>query len=240
MVMGKQKGIRLKGTFNGIIYYQSREQDLVRSVPKHVEQTTATIAQAEIFGRAAHLGSMLRQLLAPVLPADAHGKARLRFDDALRKWLRSGLPGSDEPQDNLPFLCNYEFNTEGGLYERLKTKITVSRNSDKGVIVHLPALTPVTDITAPAGTTAVTLKVMVATCPVTGGASMANDEQELLLSYDDAFVPAQDWSLNVASGRGSVTLTAVGLRYHTSKRNPTMKMADPRWTPVGIVAAMYN
>jgi hypothetical protein len=238
--MGKQGDMKFIGTVENLIYYKWRDIYVVRTKPTKVKQTKASIEQSKLFGIAAHTGAVLRSILKPALPDAKDPNMMRRLEQVVVSWLRTGAYKSGEPQNSIPFIMGFEFNESSLLNSRLKLPVTVNRTQRNTIVVSIPAMQPTKDITAPAYTKSVTLKLRAAACSLLNDNSLLCTTKELTIDYNNVLVRAQQIELPLAVEAGNVTLVLMVLEYTVIKNDRKYVVKDKRWMPAGIPGAMWN
>lgn len=236
--MARQTALKFSGSSGGVIFYERQGGYYMRSKPQQVRQTSATKASAVTFGKANTLGKSLRQAMKPILPNATDRQLMYRLSSALQQWLAvkdNGLTGL-QPVAPLQY---FELNTACSLWERCKPKLTVQWQPDGNALLSIPAINPVADITAPAGTTAVQLHIMAVACRLNDAAIQSVQEQTIAYNYTTTNYPSQQVSFSLPVSNGNLLLIAVALLYRLQDM-PERYDSKIQWLPAAVIGAVGN
>ena len=130
--MGRQSNIKLKVTVANIIYYERLGEYYIRSKPQVIKQSAATKAHSKLFGSAARLEKVYRNMLSPVIPFAVNLSMQRKFRSFLYKYL---IAETTDTKNDISVRADYfEFNTECSLRERFRVPIRVEiRDAEKMV-----------------------------------------------------------------------------------------------------------
>jgi hypothetical protein len=182
-------------------------------MPLEVKQTAATKNRSRNFGIASASGSTLRELLLPALPFPKDRNMQNRFSGAIAKWLALSDVKDLQPEDNIPYIQDFNFNAQTSIAERWRVAISVTQSGDGQIAVHIPAFVPAKDIIAPAHTTMVVCTIATASCRLKDGTEKGNFEVTMEIPYNEDMINDQTLSFPVDTSNGSLVITAASFRY---------------------------
>ena len=240
LLMARQMGTELIGTIDNLIFYKWRDVYAVRTKPAEVKQSAASIAQRSVFGKAAHLGKVLRQLLTPVLPYVKDRDAMRRWEKAIAGWLRTSAPVDGKGEDRLPGIEGFEFNKDCPFYEKVKVSIGVERRGEDGVAVLLPSVNVLRDMVAPEGTCAIMWKLQVVRCGLERDENPESVGVEWKMRYDDVTTEAREVVVPVTSMAGCVVIVVVALVYTVAADGVETEAREKEWLPAGVVGGLWG
>jgi len=220
--MGTQKNIRLSGTVENIIYYQSRGGSYVRSKPARVKQSKATRKRSTDFGKAATMEKIFRGLLADTIPHPNELAMQRRFRTACYQYLIAQTS-----------LSGFSFSDETKLSERLKLMPKLVQTGSGNLLLQLPDLIPAKHIVAPAHSAQVLLHIGIAYCSLEKSADNKRFSQQIAIPFNHPLIPAREIMIPFTLPTNGVLLLAIGLRYYKEKDNTMIQ--DKRWLPAGII-----
>jgi hypothetical protein len=133
---------------------------------------------------------------------------------------------------------HFFFTKEQPFGERFKAPLTISQQGDV-VTVHIDAFIP-RRISAPVGTSWVTLIISVAGCLLKTGEPLGNETHTIEIPYNDMLIPAQVLKFNVAAITGSLTVTAARLIYKKFPYNAWENINNKAFLPAGVIDTRYE
>jgi len=234
--MALQTANYLSGRIENIIFYKSRGKYFARSMPVNVKQTMATKTRSSNFGIASAAGSTLRGLLMPVLPFPKDRNMQNRFSGAIAKWLARSNVNDLQPEYNLPYVQDFNFNAQTSIAERWKIAIAVTQTADGGIAVHIPAFVPANDIIAPAHTTVVLCTVVAAWCRLKDGTAAGNFALTMEMPYNQDVINEQTLSFPVVTSNGHLVITAASFRYVLAGGKPNENIS---FIPSSVIDVRY-
>ena len=234
--MARQTALKFSGTVGSVIFYERLGGYYMRSKPKQVRQTTATKASAVTFGKANTLCKSLRQAMKPILPSATDRQLMYRLNSALQQWLAINNAAATGIQP-VPSLQYFQLNTACSLQERCRPPFTVQWQAGGTALLNIPAINPVADITAPAGTKAVQVHMMAIACRVSDATIQSVQEQTITYDYTATDYPSRQVPFAWPVGNGNLLLIAVALRYRLQDM-PERYCTKTEWLPAGIVGAV--
>jgi hypothetical protein len=231
--MARQTALKFTGTVGSVIFYERLGGYYMRSKPKQVRQTTATKASAGTFGKANTLGKSLRQAMKPILPSATNRQLMYRLNSALQQWLAISNDAATGIQP-VPSLQHFQLNTACSLQERCKPPFIVQWRPDSTALLNIPAINPVANITAPAGTIAVQVHLMAVACRVSDATIQAVQEQTIAYDYTGTDHPSLQVPFALPVTNGNLLLIAVALRYRLADK-PERYCVKMEWLPAEVV-----
>jgi len=236
--MAHQKNIKLRGTFENIIFYTSKEQFLIRSKPSIVRQTNATKKAASLFGEAVKMSANLRATVQSLLPNSKDRNMMHRLDATFLNWLRTGQSASGRHEIPFPFVPGFEFNLESQLSEKLQLKLNISKSNENFITVEIPAFVPVQKIVAPADTSSVRLKIVAATFDFDNHTFVRTGLKEILMPYSSSEVAEQQIEFDLSAKPGDLCVAVMAVNYYTSADGTTGLKDSMKWKPAAIAQTM--
>ena len=229
--MGRKKNHFILSEWKGIAY--------IRSKPVKINQTDATITTANIFGVAANRSKILRSLLSPLLPDPTNREFIQRVDKAFRQWLYQKPLNYQLPVDAIPFFNGLSFNKLNELKQLLRLTVTVTRQLNGQLRVHIPALNPLRDIKAQAGTKRVLLKIAGVAMQVDHPDIQDYYKCELSIAYVPVNINPQDIDIPVETARGRLSVVALAIQYFTDDNGQAL-VDQLKWKHAAIIGSFYN
>lgn len=211
------------GTFDGMIYYKSGDEYLVRAKGKTGTQADVAKQQAGILGKASGLSARVRAALKPIVFVSNSRAFMYRFNNAIQKWLRS--EGHKQPGWNkhIPELQGFSLKADDTT--KFGVAMDITRTDNGQIILHIPTFDSPNPIhplpfNGRISFDIVAVSVSLEDSPVTERFQIRVD-----IDYNGQYEPGRQILLPVYSGTGR--LVVVGLSINEG--------AD-----AGIIAAMYN
>jgi len=236
--MGKQRNIRLRATVGNVIYYQWKGIDCIRTVPVRVRQTANTKKAASLFGIAVKSAAKMRGLLCPLLPGPSDRGIIYELDNAFRKWLHTRPQEKDEQEDNLSFFQLFSFNRKAVVPKVFK-EVRTNRGEGGTVEIIIPPFNPLKDITAPAGTARIAIKLMAVILPFRDGKEAYTLQNAVSCIYEDKLLPQQLFTFPQVTNAKTLVILAMALQFYHSTGD-TLPIRQMRWRPVVITGSLYN
>jgi hypothetical protein len=238
--MAKVTDVFLNGTIGNVVFYRRMGTNCARSRALHVKQSAATKIRSVNFGVAARAGKTLRSGLTPSMPNATDRIMQNRFSGAIAKWL--GTSGIDElpATDAVPYLSVLEFTKEQPVRQRFKVPFSISIPQANVVTVSIDAFVPSKEISAPAGTSRVTLVISVAGCLLKTGESSGNETHTIDIPYNDTPIAPQVLEFHVGTPTQSLLVAAARLIYKRFEYNTWVEMNKEAFMPAGVIDARYS
>lgn len=228
--MGRQKNIQLSGSVSHLVFYQLNGKSYVRAKPSVVKQTKHTRQRANDFGKAAQIAKAIRLSAAAILPFKPDRNLINQLNKAVYACLcNNGFTNTSA----IPFITGFEFNEKSKLSERCKIKIPEPHIHKDGVTVQLPAFNISQQISLPAYTTEVNIKMVVAGIDLQSLAFCNSGETIITIDGVKNSIPAREINFPISINKGNLVLLLMAMEYTTDQKT----VSDKRWLPVGIVKA---
>lgn len=231
--MARQDAFITRGRIGNIVFYQWKGNGYARGAPRRVKQSIATRRSAKDFGHAVQLSKYLRVSLSSALTNYKSREIMYKMNAALLSWLRQSTP----IEENISFV-GLELNDRSAFSSKFRKGLLIDFSTTGKVLITVPALKIPNDIVAPSNTSSVRLDLAVA-------GSMLNERRNtdvaatsIEIRYKDGWMDAITKELQFHCKAGSINVVAVSLHYITGKSGAEMEIADERWTPATIVAAV--
>jgi len=231
--------VQLTGRIQNLVFYKLGDRYCVRTIPQKVKQTKATKARGKQFGVASRAGAALRRQLLPMIPFPSDNNMQTRLVSAIYGYLRSIGNALPEQVDQLAHIDGFQFTTGCTILERWKVRLTVSRQAEGGLQLHIPAFTPAKNISAPAETVAVVCGISAGGFDRTTGNPTGGFSTSLRFEYNSDEVAAQVIPVPIPTPQGSVIVTAISLEYKMMKNGHKVPVNKKAFMPSGIVSATY-
>jgi hypothetical protein len=186
--MARQTNLNLVGRFGNILFYQRLGSFYMKSIGTNINQSKATKKCSGDFGNANVFAGIVRQLLSPIL-ADKNimDKRNLLHVDVY-KWLLTNPLKNTSPQNEVPFITGYEFNSSSAFIQRFKKSVVVERATEGNLLLTIPSLNPMKDIVAPAYTKSVELCIAAGSCNAKTMTAITNYTTSVSFPYGDAII----------------------------------------------------
>lgn len=236
--MAHQKNLKLRGTFENVIFYTSNEHFLIRSKPSIVRQTTATKQAASFFGKAVKMSASFRASMKSILPNSKDRNMIHRLDSAMRNWLRADRSATSDNESAVPFISGFEFNLQSLLSERFKVNLTIGKSDLDFITLKIPAFVPSEKIVAPAHTSSVRWKIIAATYDSNNHTFIRTGSKEILIPYSSSEVAAQQIEFDLKPKAGDLCMAVIALNYYTSADGTTGFNDSMKWKPAAIAQAI--
>jgi len=160
-----------------------------------------------------------------------------RLSSTLQKWLAVKDAAAAGLQPAAP-LQYFELNTACRLVEQCKPVLTVQWQLDGEVLLNIPPINPVEDITAPVRTTAMQMHIMAVACRVSDATIQSVQEQTITYNYTSGNYPAQQLPFSLPVGNGILLLVAVAQRYRLQGM-PEGYDSKIQWLPAAIIDGVF-
>ena len=233
------KDVFVSGTIGNLIFYHRMGKNCVRVKRTHLKQTAATKVRGINFGIASRACKGLRSGLKAAMPLPKDRSLQGRFCGAIAKWIGQSAIDEILSTDKIPFVSTFPFTKEQSFGERFKAPLTINQQDDI-IAVHIDAFTPTIQISAPAGTSLVTLIISVAGCLLKTGDPLGNATHTIEIPYNNTPIPVQILEFHVATPAGSLTVTAARLIYKKFQYNAWGDMNNKAFLPAGVIDARYK
>jgi len=239
--MARQQTVYVTGKMANLIFYNFRGRPAVRTMPKKVKQTRATKDSAKLFGKAARLSRVIREGLYPLYSDLGDASIMPRLTGAVFQCLKDeeATIGAEVFKDNLFFLRSFQWNRERELTEIMKKAVRPSFDEAGNLVLSLASLTPHKDLSVPAGTQTVILKI--GACSISWNDPDIYDHHslEINIPYNGGSRPAEEIVLPLKLKKNRLVLIGLALRYSNGKQWRDIN-DKKKWMPVGIVQAIWT
>jgi hypothetical protein len=224
--MAKLTGlIKLEGTIEDLTFsrtrdgYQAKKKAFVskesRNNSTQYDRTRENMAE---FGRATKGGQVLRKALRTLLKVAKDRKMAGRVVAQMMNVLKLDTGNLRDQRTvtggNLALLERLEFNIQSPLAQTLKAQYTSTIERTTGTAqVQLPAMTPLSDIAAPQGTTHYQLISALVAINFEDGSYMINQRDSAILPWTAASTPALTLSPAIAAASTQPLFLVLGVQY---------------------------
>jgi len=221
--MPKQSGTELIGTFDGMIYYKSGNEYLVRAKGKTGTQADVAKKQAGILGRASALSARIRAVIKPIVFVTKSRPFMYRFNNIIQQWLRRG-GGQEEHQINgIPEFMGFSLKSDDDT--KFGVAMEVTRTDNNQLILHIPAFDSPNPIHPLPFHGRISFDIVVLSVTLDEPVLTERYQTRVDIAYDGEYEPARQLLLPINTGKGKLTL--VGLAINEG--------ADS-----GLIAALFN
>lgn len=229
----------VSGSVGNLIFYRRKGKNCARIKRAHLKQTSATRMRGLNFGVASRAGKALRSGLRVAMPVPTDRDMQNRFSGSIAKWIGQTTIDELPPSEVVPFVSTLAFTKEQPFSGRFKVPLTISMLQENIIAVGIDAFVPTLQISAPAGTSLVTLIISVAGCQLKTGEPLGNETHTIEIPYNDTLIPAQMPEFHVATSAGSLTVAAARLIYKKPANETWIDMNKEAFMPAGVIDARY-
>ena len=201
-----------------------------------MKQTAATKIRSKNFGAASTAAKILRQHFGNHLPFPKDKRMQSRFGGAIAKWLGNSDAGNLPPQENLGYINGFAFNADASVAALWKVPLSVTKENDRLITIHIPAVVPTEKLLAPAGTVQVICTVTAASWNWFNPNQQNSASKTISISHTNEPFPSQDVLLAVPASRSCLLATIVSLEF-INKRGE--KDNRTRYLACNVVDARY-
>ena len=227
----------VKGTIDGVVFYEMSGGHFARSAPKKMTQSEATKKRSKNFGIASPAAAAIRRLLSPVLPFPKDQAMQRSFNGALINWLKQKNAEELSPGINLPFITGFSFNKKTAIGDRWKINITCNQVSADEVQIHIPAFNPAISIAAPASASTVECTFVAACCHLIDKNAASAREVSVAFPYHDSMVSHRLLSLPLTTLPGCLVVVAASMKFKSGLGIPDYR---PEYLPSSVIGAWYT
>ncbi len=237
--MAIQSNLKLKGTFDSLIFYQWKGIDCIRTRPATVKRVPVAIENSRVFGLAANRSKILRCLLQPVLPEPGNRKMIHRLHKAFSDWLKTNPLQISAEVNNLALFNGLSLNEALQDAPRFKLAVPVSRMADNILQVHLPSFNPLLAIKAPENTIKVVLQFKAVSLAMDDPSIVETVSSVVNVNYAPGILPAQSINLPLLTATGKLCIIIMSVQYFLNSNKAQAVDLLP-WMPCTIVGSFYN
>ena len=236
--MPSKMNVQITGRIQNLVFYKLGDRYCVRTIPQKVKQTKATKARGKQFGVASRAGAALRRQLLPVIPFPSDNNMQTRLVTAIYRYLQSVEKIQPGNVDQLAYLDGFQFTNGYTIQERWNVALTITRETESGLQLNIPAFVPVKNISAPAQTVAILCEISAGGFDRKTGNPTGGFSASFRFEYNGFKVPAQVIQMPVPTPQGSVIVTAISFQYQMMKNGHEVPVKKKVFMPAGIVSAM--
>ena len=211
------------GTFDGMIYYKSGDEYLVRAKGKTGTQAEVAKQQAGILGKASGLSARIRAALKPIVFVSNPRAFMYRFNNAIQKWLRTGAHKQQEWIRQIPELQGFSLKVDDTT--KFGVAMDITRTDSGQLILHIPSFDSPNPIYPLPFSGRISFDIVAVSVSLDESPLTERFQTRVDIDYNGQYEPARQILLPVYSGPGRLVI--VGLSINDG--------AD-----AGVVAAMYN
>ena len=222
-----------------VCHIKATNSIIYRSRPRRYKQTAGTKAAQNSFGIASRAGKVLRRNLVTIMPFPKDKKLQSKFSGEITKWLKTTSIQNLNPINSIPFLKSFAFNEECPVDRRLNVDLLLIKEDNGTLLLKIPAIRPLINISTPAGTVVIECKIAAAGCLLKTGKEAGHFEKVLKFPYNDQQIPPQDISLGIDTLPGTLVVCGIYLVYYIKKSGMNIQTNNINFMPAGLVGAIY-
>ena len=230
--------VLLKKNWPALIY-NLFEKYYSRTLPAMVRQSADTQIRDTNFNIASKAGKTLHSRLLSVIPFPKNRLIQSKFSTTIAKWLQLQSIQDIHPQDNIPYICNFQFNSNTSIEESFRTGIMITKRDNHFFEIAIPSFIPVDCISAPDKTISVEFKITIAGCFLESGTPAGNHTASFIVPWNDKEVPGRIIALPFKKLPGNLILIAAALTFNLFTDGKVVKCAEPLFMPCTIIKATY-
>jgi len=212
----------------------------IRSNCDKMNQTEAMKAAGQIFGKASNIGATMHGLLQPVIPDPRDGDMHRSLQHCLQRWLLTTPLNDPSPQNDIPFVTGFQFNTESDLRGRCKISMQVSRSVTGTISLFIPSFVPAEKIIAPSYTQSLQLHIAAAGYNFQTKIITGSYASHININYNHDLFPPAEIQIPVSTGAGNLIIVAAAVTYNAIRKGSLITITEMRWRPSGVISAFYN
>ncbi|MBS1929345.1 MAG: hypothetical protein IT254_06125 [Chitinophagaceae bacterium] len=221
--MPKQSGTELIGTFDGMIYYKSGNEYLVRAKGKTGKQADVAKQQAGILGKASGLSARIRAALKPIVFVSNTRSFMYRFNNVIQKWLRTEAYKQEGWIRNIEGIQGFSLKADD--YSSFGVVMDVTRNENGQLILQIPTFDSPNPIHPLPFNGKISFDFVAVAVTLNEPVVTERYHTRVDINYNGQYEPGRQILLPIQSGAGK--LVVIGLSINDG--------AD-----AGIIATMYN
>jgi hypothetical protein len=144
-LMAKKNNNAVQGTLGKVIHYEWKGKQCMRSMPRKFKRTDASVKSGLSFGKASALSREIREDIAYVNPCKKDITVMFRLTGALNKfmsWKAKNFPVVNGILTELPFISDFQFNTQCDLSNIPALKVSAAINEPGLLSVTQPSIDP--------------------------------------------------------------------------------------------------
>jgi hypothetical protein len=221
------------------VIYNLFEKYYSRTLPAMVRQSADTQIRSTNFNIASKAGRTLHNGLLSVIPFPKDRFIQSKFSATIAKWLQLQSVQDIHPQDDIPYICNFQFNSNTSIEERFHTGIMITKRDNNFFEIAIPSFIPVDSIFAPDKTISVEFKITIAGCFLESGTPAGNHTASFMVTWNDKEVPGQIITLPFKKLPGNLIVIAAALTFNLFSEGKVVKCMEPLFMPCTILKSMY-
>lgn len=180
------------------------------------KQSTASKIRSTNLGIASRAAKIFRQHFENCLPFPTNHTMQCNLNGAIINWLGNNDADSLPPEDNLGYISGFAFTAGASVAALWKLPISITKQNDDLLLLHIPAFVPVQTFLPPKGTATITCKIAAASYTWHNPNLQNCAFETLRIPLNNLPVPAQDIPLAVPASPGCLLLTIVSLEFLNS------------------------
>jgi len=221
------------------LIYKLFEKYYSRTLPAMVRQSADIQIRNTNFNIASKAGNILYNGLLPAVPFPKDRQMQSKFSAAIARWLQLQSIEDIHPQDEIPYIHNFQFNPHVIIGKIFSVEPTITKRGYNCLEISIPSFIPENCISAPINTISAEYKITVASCALKTGAPSGNYRHSTILTLNNAELPARVISLPVKQAPGTLIVVAAAITFNLFTEGKVIKCADPSFMPCTIIKAMY-
>jgi len=237
--MGKRLEINYRGRIGNLICYKRDGKYLLRLRPEKVNQTDATRASAQIFGKASRICGSMRKSFAPIIPDVKARKLMLSLNKAIYTWLLKTTASGNQPFHQVTTLNHISFNSEVEFSNKIKCRFETNWQTPGELKLYIPAIRPSEELKMPPDTKSALLELMLFSCSLNAVPVVQIDKRTIFLDGSLDLIPSQEVLFNAGEEPGSIKIIAGALKYNNPDYDWNAVQPALKWKPAGIIEAVY-
>lgn len=200
------------------------------------KQSAASKIRSINLGIASRAAKIFRQHFKNYLPFSTDHTMQCRFTGAIINWLGNNDADTLPPEENLGYINGFAFNAAASVAALWKLPLTVTKQNDGLVQLHIPAFVPLQKFLPPEGTETITCKIAAASYNWNNPNLQNSAFETLTIPLNNLLLPAQNIPLAVPASPGCLLLTIVSLEFLNSSGQ---KDTRTRYLPCNVVDARF-
>lgn len=214
-LMAKKNNNVVQGTLGKVIHYEWKGKQCMRSMPSKFKQTDASVKSGLSFGKASALSREIRGDIAYANPCKKDITVMFRLTGALNKflsWKSKNAPVINGILTDLPFISNFQFNSQCDLSNIAALKISAAIN-EPGIlnVTQLP-VDPQKTLGAHFFANQIIWKLILIVCNLDTGKTEISDTATFNLPTDKIFQPPV-LSMQTSKGANELVILVRAIQY---------------------------
>lgn len=231
------------GSVGKMVFYTMNGEQYLRTKPGKRKKKRGQVINPKqtAFGAVSKYGSaMAKQLNSHLLFA----LGRNGYNQ-LRGWMWNqytafAMEPDWEPGAKGNIICG--LNAEADLRDFFAAAVRITDNGGGLIDINIPSINPEKEITAPAHTTKVKMKLVLASSGFSNLTGITDNVwmEQYDFDYTDTLLPAKTISINTsshfASISGHIAIIALALEFETAETGRHIYNTEKRWLPAALIA----